>query len=1408
MSERLNKQFRKTVTMAAVIALTFTAVVPANAAILFQEDDFTTVNSQNLVIDNYNNNAGNVVVQFGKTLNKTLLYSQTNSRFEFNANVDLNGNQLSTALIENVSALPGGAGGLGTSAKGRIVQLTATDGIAPGCTSPTCAAGTYSWDGSTWHALQGSVTTSTATKIVTVGPTGRDYTTLAAAATYCNTLSGCEMWIDPGTYPVTTSVDLSNTKLYGADGGGITQISVTGSGQLLVKDTFFYELNIGVATATPGINVVYNATSSSSALFSKVIFSTAASGEYVFGSTAGTPPTTIINLVNCAEAHNDPGAFINTQALSGLNTGTSLISVINLLTKDPLKISNWPVTIVGGSNVVTTGTITSVPDRTIMVSPDMDANDAITSLGATGGVVELLVGTHNITSPILVNSSNIALIGEGPGTIINVPSAGWTGGTSGTAAAVEVGAIDGTAPVNNVIVRDLTVQVQPDIHGIKVNGGKENKVTDTVVTSTGTKSSTHTAIVFTDSTAAAGVRMTASRNIVNRDDSLATPSCATGGNHCWVDGFHFDGEGGFSGQLFGYGNSLNDSIISENIVNEVQQTSYDFSDVGASGIFSNRSRNIGFNTGATPFGLFVNDSNDVSVINNTIETNNYASTIGIELYNSVESSTIIGNTIDSGGVANYAIAIDFRAGSTASNHNIVTSNEIVGATTGIYIGAGHSENIISSNKYVNTTTYVTDAGTNTKLETLHHEDTANPTASNDITQDYRTGTMWVNTATNATFVCTNSTAGAAVWTAVSGPFHTQNTDTGTNQTTFTLNNGNTNVNTTLAFGGSSPQTLTWNPTTINFNLSSALSVTGNLSDTGNFTDSGSALIGTTGTANTKLDVNGDLALRSNTITLVNGANNNVAIGGYSDIRIAGPTAAFNITGLAAGVNGKVVTLLNTTTSSFTVSNLNGSSTAANQIVTGTGADLAVAGSDSVSLIYDSTSSHWVVTGYNGITPVTNGGTGLSSGTSGGILSFTAPGIITSSGALGANQLVLGGGAGAAPSTPVSLGTTTTVLHGNAAGAPSFGAVALGTDVSGTLPLANGGTNATSASGARTSLGAAASGANSDITSLSGLTTALSVAQGGTGDTLLTAYAPLFGGTTSTGPIQSGTLGSSGQVLMSNGAGALPTFQYSAALFGDGNDGDVIISSNTTLTHDMNYHNLTVNSGDALSTAGYRVYISGTLTIQSTGSINDDGGAGGNGQTGATGGGGTAGTAVSRTPNAPPSTAGGAGGGGGTATSTTAGTGGAAPTDILSSPSLFPYTFLSGCGGGGGGGKGTAAGNGTAGVNCLAGALGGAGGTANGTSGRASGGGGGAGGGVLYLYVNAINSSGTISANGGAGGAGGTNAGGGGGGGGGAVIIYYATATAFGTVTANGGAAGTGTAAGNAGANGTVVETQI
>lgn len=54
---------------------------------------------------------------------------------------------------------------------------------------------------------------------------------------------------------------------------------------------------------------------------------------------------------------------------------------------------------------------------------------------------------------------------------------------------------------------------------------------------------------------------------------------------------------------------------------------------------------------------------------------------------------------------------------------------------------------------------------------------------------------------------------------------------------------------------------------------------------------------------------------------------------------------------------------------------------------------------------------------------------------------------------------------------------------------------------------------------------------------------LPVANGGTSKTSFTTYAVICGGTTTTGALQSvASVGNSGQLLTSNGAGALPTFQ--------------------------------------------------------------------------------------------------------------------------------------------------------------------------------------------------------------------------------------------------------------------------
>jgi hypothetical protein len=66
----------------------------------------------------------------------------------------------------------------------------------------------------------------------------------------------------------------------------------------------------------------------------------------------------------------------------------------------------------------------------------------------------------------------------------------------------------------------------------------------------------------------------------------------------------------------------------------------------------------------------------------------------------------------------------------------------------------------------------------------------------------------------------------------------------------------------------------------------------------------------------------------------------------------------------------------------------------------------------------------------GTLPVGSGGTGLTSGTSGGIPYYSATNTLASSGALTANQFLVGGGAGAAPSASSLLQIAAAVTTGN------------------------------------------------------------------------------------------------------------------------------------------------------------------------------------------------------------------------------------------------------------------------------------------------------------------------------------------------------------------------------------------
>lgn len=128
-----------------------------------------------------------------------------------------------------------------------------------------------------------------------------------------------------------------------------------------------------------------------------------------------------------------------------------------------------------------------------------------------------------------------------------------------------------------------------------------------------------------------------------------------------------------------------------------------------------------------------------------------------------------------------------------------------------------------------------------------------------------------------------------------------------------------------------------------------------------------------------------------------------------------------------------------------------------------------------------------------------------------------------------------GSTGLTPSTATTGAVTvagTLAIANGGTGSTSTTYASLTANVSGVLPIANGGTNSSST-------------AYCNLTS--NVTGTLPVTNGGTGvATLTTAYGVIAAGTTATGAFQNIGTGTAAQVLTSNGAGALPTFQTPAA----------------------------------------------------------------------------------------------------------------------------------------------------------------------------------------------------------------------------------------------------------------------
>lgn len=331
----------------------------------------------------------------------------------------------------------------------------------------------------------------------------------------------------------------------------------------------------------------------------------------------------------------------------------------------------------------------------------------------------------------------------------------------------------------------------------------------------------------------------------------------------------------------------------------------------------------------------------------------------------VTNNATVGGTLGTTGIASFSAALRAANGSSSA-----PSYSFTGSTgTGIYAAATDSMRFISAKASIGEFDFAANSDVTTRLAFTRNVgaaaatygyvgidktsgDTVTSSGADDMVYRSTNGHTWGNNATQIMRL----TSGGALTV---GPANFTGTQS-LNGAVVTQNTSSTSTQYIYAKSGSNKASTYYDDATTSFNFYGyGLAAVAGKFDTG----TGAWTIGpTAGAVHT---INGQFKY---------GVNSNATGGTYNDFALPAGSSVLKftnggtLTGITGGTDGKMIHIVNVLATTLTLQNgsiagVGGTgSSAANRILTGTGADVSITGEGGATLVYDGTDSRWRVIG--------------------------------------------------------------------------------------------------------------------------------------------------------------------------------------------------------------------------------------------------------------------------------------------------------------------------------------------------------------------------------------------------------------------------------------------------------------